>query len=323
VNTASQAGGEGGFDENDRVAIRGTSPSLTQTTINGHAVGIFTGVTEPIEFTFMFLAPALYAVHALLTGIAFIIMNAVHVRLGFNFSAALFDYALNFKGATRPLWLLPVGAAQFAVYYVLFRFAIVHFDLKTPGREPGDTPAETAPVAPAAKAVAWIAALGGQLVGEIPRYGVPGLLSRKFPRHTRSQPLRHSSRAGRLPHKHRAARSCRTRGARTARSSVSALRLRAPDRGSGSSGAGCGAAGAVDTDASGAMTGAFKRGPIGPVSIFFCSRFRVRSTKYALQTKRRGLVARLTGHRKPKTRTAEGMEDAHSYTTCRRDRHDW
>jgi N-acetylglucosamine PTS system EIICBA or EIICB component len=123
---------------------------------------ILTGVTEPIEFTFMFLAPALYAVHALLTGIAFIIMNALQVRLGFNFSAGLFDYALNFKGATRPLWLLPVGAAYFAVYYVLFRFAIVHFDLKTPGREPGDTPAETAPVAPAAKAVAWIAALGGR-----------------------------------------------------------------------------------------------------------------------------------------------------------------
>jgi hypothetical protein len=101
VNTASQAGGEGGFDENDRVAIRGTSPSLTQTTINGHAVGIFTGVTEPIEFTFMFLAPALYAVHALLTGIAFIIMNAVHVRLGFNFSAALFDNA-ELQGGDAP-----------------------------------------------------------------------------------------------------------------------------------------------------------------------------------------------------------------------------
>jgi N-acetylglucosamine PTS system EIICBA or EIICB component len=122
---------------------------------------ILTGVTEPIEFTFMFLAPALYAVHALLTGIAFIVMNALHVRLGFNFSAGLFDYVLNFTWATRPLWLLPVGAAYFALYYVLFRLVIVRFDLKTPGREAGDTPLEAVPAAPDAKAAAWIAALGG------------------------------------------------------------------------------------------------------------------------------------------------------------------
>jgi PTS system N-acetylglucosamine-specific IIC component len=122
---------------------------------------ILTGVTEPVEFTFMFLAPALYAVHALLTGFAFIVMNALQVRLGFNFSAGLFDYVLNFKWATRPLWLLPVGAMYFALYYVLFRFVIVRFDLKTPGRESGDAPLEAAPVAADAKAAAWIAALGG------------------------------------------------------------------------------------------------------------------------------------------------------------------
>ncbi len=96
-----------------------------------------TGVTEPIEFTFMFLAPALYAVHAVLTGLAMVIMNLLGVKLGFGFSAGLFDYVLNFKQATRPLWLLPVGAAYFALYYFLFRFVIVRFDLKTPGREPG------------------------------------------------------------------------------------------------------------------------------------------------------------------------------------------
>jgi PTS system N-acetylglucosamine-specific IIC component len=122
---------------------------------------ILTGVTEPIEFTFMFLAPALYAVHALLTGIAFIVTNALHVRLGFGFSAGLIDYVLNFRLATRPLWLLPLGAAYFALYYVLFRFVIVRFDLKTPGREAGEAAAAPAPVAPAARAGAWIAALGG------------------------------------------------------------------------------------------------------------------------------------------------------------------
>ena len=121
---------------------------------------ILTGVTEPIEFTFIFLAPALYAVHALLTGVAFIIMNALHVRLGFGFSAGLFDYVLNFNRATRPLWLLPVGAAYFALYYGLFRYVIVRFDLKTPGRDAGETAAATS-AAPLPRADAWIAALGG------------------------------------------------------------------------------------------------------------------------------------------------------------------
>jgi N-acetylglucosamine PTS system EIICBA or EIICB component len=121
---------------------------------------ILTGVTEPIEFTFMFLAPALYAVHALLTGTAFIIMNALHVRLGFGFSAGLFDYLLNFSRATRPLWLLPVGAVYFALYYGLFRLVIVRFDLKTPGRD-REVPVAASAAAPAARPDAWIAALGG------------------------------------------------------------------------------------------------------------------------------------------------------------------
>ncbi len=109
----------------------------------------------------MFLAPVLYAVHALLTGVAFIIMNALHVRLGFGFSAGLFDYVLNFSRATRPLWLLPVGALYFALYYGLFRFVIVRFDLKTPGRDAADSAVPAAPLAPAARAREWLAALGG------------------------------------------------------------------------------------------------------------------------------------------------------------------
>ncbi len=121
-----------------------------------------TGVTEPIEFTFIFLAPALYAVHALLTGLAFIIMNALHVRLGFSFSAGFIDYFLNFNRATRPLLLLPVGALYFALYYFLFRLVIVRFDLRTPGRDPGDDAALTvAQSAPAQRAHGYLAALGG------------------------------------------------------------------------------------------------------------------------------------------------------------------
>ena len=125
-----------------------------------------TGVTEPVEFSFMFLAPALYAVHALLTGFSFIIMNALHVRLGFGFSAGLFDYVLNYKFAAHPLLLLPVGVAYFGLYYGVFRFAIVRFDLKTPGREDVDNAAPAAvgtasPAGAADRARSYITALGG------------------------------------------------------------------------------------------------------------------------------------------------------------------
>ncbi len=124
---------------------------------------LLTGVTEPIEFSFMFLAPALFAVHALLTGLAFVIMNALHVKLGFGFSAGLFDYVLNFNKATHPWLLLPVGLVYFALYYGLFRFVISWLNLKTPGREDTLVGAESADAepAPAGRAFAYIEALGG------------------------------------------------------------------------------------------------------------------------------------------------------------------
>jgi PTS system N-acetylglucosamine-specific IIC component len=98
-----------------------------------------------------------------LTGAAFVIMNALHVRLGFGFSAGLFDYVLNFNKATRPLMLVPIGLAYFALYYGLFRFVIVRLNLKTPGREEGPVAAEAAVEGevPADRALAYIKALGG------------------------------------------------------------------------------------------------------------------------------------------------------------------
>lgn len=97
----------------------------------------FTGVTEPLEFTFMFLAPGLYVIHALLTGISMAVVAMLPVRAGFNFSAGLVDWILSFKSpfAQNPLWLIPIGLVTALVYYVVFRFAIVMFNLKTPGRE--------------------------------------------------------------------------------------------------------------------------------------------------------------------------------------------
>jgi PTS system N-acetylglucosamine-specific IIC component len=124
-----------------------------------------TGVTEPIEFTFMFLAPLLYALHAVLTGLAMVLMYAIDCRLGFSFSAGLFDYVLNFKFAEHPLYLLPVGAGYFALYYGLFRWAILRFDLKTPGREPAELahalPASAGAAADVGVAPGFVAALGG------------------------------------------------------------------------------------------------------------------------------------------------------------------
>ncbi len=97
----------------------------------------FTGVTEPLEFSFMFLAPALYAVHALLTGIFVGVTAALPIRAGFNFSAGLVDWVLSFKAphALHPALLLVLGVVAFVVYFLLFYFLIKKFDFKTPGRE--------------------------------------------------------------------------------------------------------------------------------------------------------------------------------------------
>lgn len=100
----------------------------------------FTGVTEPLEFAFMFLAPGLYVVHALLTGITVAVVAALPVRAGFNFRAGFVDWFLSFKApmALNPIYLLGIGLIVAVIYYVVFRIVIVKFNLKTPGREDDD-----------------------------------------------------------------------------------------------------------------------------------------------------------------------------------------
>lgn len=123
---------------------------------------LLTGVTEPIEFSFMFLAPPLYAIHAVLTGFAMVVMSLLNVHLGFTFSAGLFDYVINFTKAQRPWLLVPVGLAYFAIYYGVFRLAIQHFNLKTLGREDAaDTPANGRVIDAQGRGAAYLAALGG------------------------------------------------------------------------------------------------------------------------------------------------------------------
>ncbi len=100
----------------------------------------FTGVTEPLEFSFMFLSPVLYVVHALITGVFAAVTSMLPVRAGFNFSAGLVDWILSFKApmAQNPLLIIPIGVVCALVYYTVFRFMIVKMDMKTPGREDDD-----------------------------------------------------------------------------------------------------------------------------------------------------------------------------------------
>ena len=106
------------------------------------------GVTEPFEFGFMFLAPGLYVIYALLYGIFTVITTLVGFRAGFSFSAGATDllFSASLPAAQNTWMILPLGAAAFLVFYVVFRFAIVKFDLKTPGREDDDLEAEKSAV---------------------------------------------------------------------------------------------------------------------------------------------------------------------------------
>ena len=142
---------EAAFDERKRIGGLLASMVLTS---------ILTGVTEPIEFSFMFCAPLLFGVHAVLTGVSEVIMNILGIRLGFSFSAGLIDYVLNYEKATRPLLLIPVGLAYALVYYGVFRFAIRHWNLPTPGREPVLLDV-SASKGTGNRAAAFTAALGG------------------------------------------------------------------------------------------------------------------------------------------------------------------
>jgi N-acetylglucosamine PTS system EIICBA or EIICB component len=94
-----------------------------------------TGITEPLEFSFLFVAWPLYLIHAILTGTSLALVNGLGIHDGFSFSAGAIDYLLNFGQATKPLLIIPIGLVYAAIYYVVFRFVIRKWNLKTPGRE--------------------------------------------------------------------------------------------------------------------------------------------------------------------------------------------
>ena len=106
----------------------------------GGFASFLTGVTEPIEFAFMFVAPFLYVVHAVLTGISMAIAAMFNWTAGFGFSAGLIDFILSSRlpMANEPYMLLLQGLVFFVIYYIIFRFLIAKFNIKTPGREDDD-----------------------------------------------------------------------------------------------------------------------------------------------------------------------------------------
>ena len=122
-----------------------------------------TGITEPLEFMFVFLAPGLYAVHAVLTGLSLVVTNMFGVLHGFGFSAGAFDMVLNWGLATKPVTLVLIGLAFALVYFSVFYFAIKAFNLKTPGREDGDavSPQEDN-ISNSEQALRYVELLGGR-----------------------------------------------------------------------------------------------------------------------------------------------------------------
>lgn len=128
--------------------------------ISAALTSFLTGITEPIEFSFMFVAPILYVIHAILAGLAFPICILLGMRDGTSFSHGLIDFIV-LSGNSSKLWLFPiVGACYAVVYYTIFRVLIKALDLKTPGRE--DATEDSKAGATSEMAPALVAAFGGK-----------------------------------------------------------------------------------------------------------------------------------------------------------------
>ena len=121
------------------LAMYRTAKPENRKTVGGAMISVaftafLTGITEPIEFMFMFLAPVLYVIHAILTGLALAVSYSLGILHGFTFSAGAIDYLLNGGLATNPIMIIPAGLVFGAVYYALFVFLIQKLDIPTPGR---------------------------------------------------------------------------------------------------------------------------------------------------------------------------------------------
>lgn len=131
---------------------------------SGALTAFLTGITEPLEFTFLFVAPMLYFIHAVMVSSAFAVLNLTGAHVGYTFSQGGIDFALFYAMDTKPWMVFVLGPVYAVVYYVVFRFFITVFKMKTPGREDdaGQTPQEAAHADDKMKkAAALVAAFGG------------------------------------------------------------------------------------------------------------------------------------------------------------------
>jgi PTS system N-acetylglucosamine-specific IIC component len=119
--------------------------------ISAALTSFLTGVTEPIEFSFLFVAWPLYLLNAVLTGSSLLLCNALGIHDGFNFSAGAVDYVLNYGIATKAWLLIPIGLGYALIYYFVFRWVIIKWNLRTPGRE--DLTPELEDTAPTVRAL--------------------------------------------------------------------------------------------------------------------------------------------------------------------------
>jgi PTS system N-acetylglucosamine-specific IIC component len=122
--------------------VRSTSSStrkfVAPVMLTAALTSFLTGITEPIEFAFMFVAPGLYVIHAVLTGFSMLIMNILQVKMGFGFSAGFIDFVLNWHLATNPYWILLIGAVYFILYFITFRAYLHFFPMKVTSKDDVD-----------------------------------------------------------------------------------------------------------------------------------------------------------------------------------------
>lgn len=132
--------------------------------ISAALTSMLTGITEPVEFAFLFVAPVLYLINSILAGIIFVVCDLFHVRHGYTFSGGGIDYVLNYGLSTNGWVVIPVGIVFAFIYYYLFRYAILKWNLKTPGREADEDDQSEAksPVSKDQLAFHVLQALGGQ-----------------------------------------------------------------------------------------------------------------------------------------------------------------
>lgn len=135
---------------------------ITGMMISAAVVSFLTGITEPIEFSFIFVAPILFVFHVLAAFSAGIITSLLNIRLGYTFSASAIDYILGYKFSGHPLLIWPVGLIYFILYFLVFYSVIKAMDIKTPGRENEDVFVQNINVSGLEKAATILEAIGGK-----------------------------------------------------------------------------------------------------------------------------------------------------------------